>query len=79
MGLVVPCHATPFQADVPLSMFVFPVRTGVALPEVFAQHAARPAQPLEVPPAAILKALEASGLKEVKRRTTGSYMACRMD
>jgi thiamine transport system substrate-binding protein len=43
----------PFQADVPLSMFVFPVRTGVALPEVFTEHAARPAQPLELPPAEI--------------------------
>jgi demethylmenaquinone methyltransferase / 2-methoxy-6-polyprenyl-1,4-benzoquinol methylase len=36
-----------------------------------------------VPPATILQALEASGLKEVKRRTTGSllsdYMACRLD
>jgi thiamine transport system substrate-binding protein len=40
----------PFQADVPLSMFVFPVRSGVALPEVFAEHAAQPAAPLELPP-----------------------------
>lgn len=38
------------QADVPLSMFVFPVRTGVELPEVFVAHAARPAQPLTLPP-----------------------------
>ncbi len=43
----------PFQADVPLSMFVFPVRSGVSLPEVFVEHAARPAQPLELPPAEI--------------------------
>ena len=43
----------PFQADVPLSMFVFPVRSGVPLPEVFEQHAARPSQPLELDPAEI--------------------------
>jgi thiamine transport system substrate-binding protein len=43
----------PFQEDVPLSMFVFPVRSGVALPEVFAEHAARPAAPLELPPTVI--------------------------
>jgi len=36
----------PFQADVPLSMFVFPVRSGVDLPEVFVQHAARPSEVL---------------------------------
>ena len=30
------------QADVPLSMFVFPARSGVELPEVFVEHAARP-------------------------------------
>jgi thiamine transport system substrate-binding protein len=43
----------PFQADVPLSMFVFPVREGVALPEVFVQHAAVPAEPLELAPEVI--------------------------
>jgi thiamine transport system substrate-binding protein len=37
------------QADVPLSMFVFPARAGVALPEVFAQWAPRPDAPLTVP------------------------------
>jgi thiamine transport system substrate-binding protein len=31
-----------FQADVPLSMFVFPVRSDVALPDVFAAHAVLP-------------------------------------
>ena len=30
-----------FQRDVPLSMFVFPVREGVALPPVFAKHRGR--------------------------------------
>ncbi len=39
-----------FQADVPLSMFVFPVRSGVALPEVFVAHAATPTTPLELAP-----------------------------
>ncbi len=32
----------PFQADVPLSMFVYPVREGVALPEAFEQYAEVP-------------------------------------
>jgi thiamine transport system substrate-binding protein len=35
-----------FQADVPLSMFVYPVRSGVELPELFQKFAAVPAQPL---------------------------------
>ena len=34
-------------------MFVFPVRTGVALPDVFVEHAAIPAAPLELAPADI--------------------------
>ncbi len=41
------------QADVPLSMFVFPVRSDVALPDLFVQHAARPAEVLELPAADI--------------------------
>ena len=32
----------PFQADVPLSMFVYPVRAGVALPDAFARYAELP-------------------------------------
>ena len=32
-----------FQRDVPLSMFVFPVREGVRLPKVFAKYAVVPA------------------------------------
>lgn len=36
------------QADIPLNMFVFPARSGVALPEVFAEFAPRPARPLEI-------------------------------
>jgi thiamine transport system substrate-binding protein len=38
-----------WQADLPLNMFVFPVREGVALPEVFADFAAVPAEPLTLP------------------------------
>lgn len=42
-----------FQADVALSMFVFPARADTPLPEVFTRFAAVPAQPLSVPPAEI--------------------------
>jgi thiamine transport system substrate-binding protein len=42
-----------FQADMPLQMFVFPVRSDVELPKAFLDHAARPADVLEVPPADI--------------------------
>jgi thiamine transport system substrate-binding protein len=45
--------SAPVQADVPLSMFVFPARTGTALPEVFEKFAARPAQPLTLEPTLI--------------------------
>lgn len=38
------------QTDLPLSMFVFPVIEGTALPEVFEQFAARPANPILVDP-----------------------------
>ena len=38
------------QADIPLSMFVFPARQGVPLPEVFTQFVTRPATPLELSP-----------------------------
>jgi thiamine transport system substrate-binding protein len=41
------------QADVPLSMFVLPARTGTPLPDVFEKFAARPAQPLSLDPAQI--------------------------
>ena len=39
-----------FQADVPLSMFVFPVREGVPLPPAFERFAVVPERPLELPP-----------------------------
>jgi thiamine transport system substrate-binding protein len=42
-----------FQRDVPLSMFVFPVREGVRLPKVFAKYAVVPQSPLELPPGLI--------------------------
>jgi thiamine transport system substrate-binding protein len=37
------------QQDVPLNMFVFPARTGTALPEVFTDFAAKVDQPLQLP------------------------------
>ena len=39
----------PVQADVPLSMFVFPARTGTPLPEVFTDFAAVVDDPLQLP------------------------------
>jgi thiamine transport system substrate-binding protein len=38
-----------FQADIPLQMFVFPVRDGTPLPPVFAEFAEVPAKPLSLP------------------------------
>jgi thiamine transport system substrate-binding protein len=42
-----------FQADIPLQMFVFPVRDGTPLPPVFTKFAEVPEQPLSLPPADI--------------------------
>jgi thiamine transport system substrate-binding protein len=42
-----------FQADVPLQMFVFPVRDGTPLPPVFTKFAEVPSKPLSLPPADI--------------------------
>ncbi len=42
-----------FQEDLPLTMFVFPVNTEAALPEVFEEHAVIPDEPLEIDPAEI--------------------------
>ena len=39
-----------FQADVPMQMFVFPVRDGVELPDAFRKFAVVPVRPLELPP-----------------------------
>ena len=41
--------SAPVQADVPLSMFVFPARTGTPLPQVFTDFAATVEQPLQLP------------------------------
>jgi len=38
-----------FQADVPGSMFVYPVRAGVPLPEAFVEHAIVSREPLQLP------------------------------
>jgi thiamine transport system substrate-binding protein len=42
--------STPFQEDVPLSMFVFPVNPDAELPAVFVEHAATPAEVFELEP-----------------------------
>jgi len=42
-----------FQADLPLNMFVFPVREDTPLPEIFAELAEIPAQPAALEPADI--------------------------
>jgi thiamine transport system substrate-binding protein len=42
-----------FQADMPLNMFVFPIRSSVAVPPIFAKVAVLPATPLSVLPASI--------------------------
>ena len=43
----------PFQASMPESMFVLPVRGGTPLPDAFRRYAAFPAAPLELPAAVI--------------------------
>lgn len=40
----------PFQADVPLQMFVFPARAGTPLPDVFVEFAGTPEDPYTMPP-----------------------------
>lgn len=42
-----------FQEDVPLSMFVYPVRPGTPVPAEFAAYAGKPTDPYTVPPAEI--------------------------
>lgn len=44
-----------FQADLPLAMFVYPVRTGIALPEEFVRYSLRPERPLALDPARIAR------------------------
>lgn len=43
--------SAPVQADVPLSMFVFPARTGTPLPEVFSKFAIAVSSPASLPAA----------------------------
>lgn len=43
----------PFQEDVPLTMFVFPVLEGADLPDVYVEHAVVPDDPFEMDPATI--------------------------
>jgi thiamine transport system substrate-binding protein len=43
----------PFQEDIPLQMFVFPVVNGATLPEVFTKFAATPAHPFDLSPKTI--------------------------
>ena len=47
----------PVQADVPLSMFVFPARTGTPLPQVFTDFAATVDAPLQLPAADVADGL----------------------
>ena len=42
-----------FQAALPESMFVLPVRTGTPLPDAFRRYAVSPPAPLELPAAEI--------------------------
>jgi thiamine transport system substrate-binding protein len=39
-----------FQEDMPLQMYVYPVRTDAALPDVFTKFAVKPPRPIEVDP-----------------------------
>ena len=53
-GLLIDFLLSPeVQADVPLSMFVYPVRRGTALPKVFLDNAATPPSVASLPPAAV--------------------------
>ena len=45
--------AVPFQEDIPLQMFVYPVNQQAALPELFTTYAQTPADPATLAPAAI--------------------------
>jgi thiamine transport system substrate-binding protein len=42
--------SVPFQKDVPLQMFVFPVNSDAVLPEVFTKFASIPAKPAQISP-----------------------------
>ena len=42
--------SVPFQEDMPLQMFVFPVNSKASLPEEFVKYAQVPAQPAALAP-----------------------------
>lgn len=42
--------STPFQEDVPLAMYVYPVRQGATLPEAFTKYSVVVDDPFELPP-----------------------------
>lgn len=42
--------SVPFQEDIPLHMFVFPVNQNASLPEAFVEHVQIPDQPASLPP-----------------------------
>lgn len=42
--------SSPFQQDMPLQMFVYPVQPATPLPEAFAKYSTTPEKPLSVPP-----------------------------
>ena len=42
-----------FQAELPLNLYVYPARTGVALPDAFTKYAVVPTDPLTIAPADI--------------------------
>ena len=42
-----------FQEDMPLQMYVYPVLTGAAVPDVFTKFAVKPADPIELDPTTI--------------------------
>jgi thiamine transport system substrate-binding protein len=47
--------STPFQEDIPLQMFVYPVNQDAALPEVFTKNIQKPDQPANMAPDDISK------------------------
>jgi thiamine transport system substrate-binding protein len=61
--------SVPFQEDMPLQMFVFPVNTQADLPEVFKKHAAIPQEPAVISPEEITRNRE-----EWIRQWTGAVL-----
>ena len=43
----------PFQEDIPLQMFVYPANQSASVPDLFAQFAQTPADPVQIDPGAI--------------------------